>query len=48
MNGQPSPAEVYQVANTVVAQHLATKGLHLPTFSACVAVATAGDADKDA
>ena len=46
MNGQPSPAEVYQVVNTAVAQHLATKGLHLPTFSACVAAAAAGHTDN--
>ena len=46
MNTTPSPAEVYNVANIVVAQHLATKGLHLPTFSACVAAATAGRRDS--
>ena len=42
----PSPAEVYEVANGVVAHHFATKGVHLPTFSACVAAATAGRADS--
>ena len=46
MNTTPSPAEVYNVANIAVAQHLATKGLHLPTFSACVADATAGRSDS--
>ena len=46
MKTTPRPAEVYEVANSAVAQHLATKGLHLPTFSACVAAATAGRTDS--
>ena len=46
MKTTPSPTEVYEVANSVVAQHLATKGLHLPAFSACVAAATAGRRDS--
>ena len=37
MKVQASPAEVYNVVNTALAQHLAEEGLQLPTFSACVA-----------
>ena len=46
MNGQPSPAEVYNVVNAAVAEHLAKECLRLPTFSACVAAATAGHTDN--
>ena len=40
MKGRAGPAEVYNVANTAVAQHLAKEGLQLPTFSECVAAFT--------
>ena len=38
--GRAGPVEVYNVANTAVAQHLAKEGLQLPTFSECVAAFT--------
>ena len=40
VKGQASPAEVYDVVNTAVVQHLAKEGLQLPTFSARVAALT--------
>ena len=38
--GRAGPVEVYNVATTAVAQHLAKEGLQLPTFSECVAAFT--------
>ena len=40
MKGRAAPAEVYNVVNIAVAQHLAKEGLQFPTFSECVAAFT--------
>jgi hypothetical protein len=36
LNNKPGPSDVFDIVNAIVAQHLATATLQLPTFEACV------------